>query len=195
MEQFPGHAGLASFERACARLRADANVATRRLFASRRYQRILLALGGWLAQGDCLDGGDGAADVADHAADTLDRCYRRVLKRGRKLKSRSLGRLHRLRIAAKKLRYAAGFFSPLYVRRRAQPMLGALNDLQDVLGAINDCASAPDMIEACARAARGPLRAQARTIIEHWNSAVLEERRRELAAAWEPFERAGRFWR
>jgi CHAD domain-containing protein len=103
--------------------------------------------------------------------------------------------LHRLRIATKKLRYAAGFFSPLYPRRRAQPMAGALNDLQDVLGAINDCASAPQMIEACGRAARGPLRAQARTIIDHWNSAVLEERRRELAGAWDAFEQARRFWR
>jgi CHAD domain-containing protein len=103
--------------------------------------------------------------------------------------------LHRLRIATKKLRYAAGFFSPLYPRRRAQPMAGALNDLQDVLGAINDCASAPQLIEACARAARGPLRTQARAIIDHWNSAVLEERRRELAAAWKAFDRAGRFWR
>jgi CHAD domain-containing protein len=97
--------------------------------------------------------------LRDHAGDTLERCYKRVLKRGRKIKSPNLRRLHRLRIATKKLRYAAGFFSPLYPRRRAQPMARTLNDLQDVLGAINDCASAPQMIEACARAARGPLRA------------------------------------
>lgn len=195
MEQFPAHAGLAAFERACARLRADAAGATQRLFASRRYQRILLAIGGWLAQGHCLDSKESTADVRDHAAETLDRCHRRVLKRGKKLKSRGLRRLHRLRIAAKKLRYAAGFFSPLYPPRRAQPMHAALNDLQDLLGAINDCASAPEMIEACARAARGPLRAQARTIIDHWNSAVLEERRRELAGTWDAFEQARRFWR
>jgi inorganic triphosphatase YgiF len=195
MEQFPGHAGLAAFERAAARLRADTNRTTRRLFASRRYQRILLGLGAWLAQGQCLKDAEGTADVQDHAGDTLERCYKRVLKRGKKIKSPNLRRLHRLRIATKKLRYAAGFFSPLYPRRRAQPMAGTLNDLQDVLGAINDCASAPEMIEACARAARGPLRPQARTIIDHWNSAVLEERRRELAGAWDAFEQARRFWR
>jgi triphosphatase len=195
MEQFPGHAGLASFERACARLRAQANASTGRLFSSRRYQRILLGLGGWLSQGECLDARDGAADVREHAAQTLERCHRRVLKRGKKLKSRGLRGLHRLRIAAKKLRYAAGFFSPLYPPRRTQPMHAALNDLQDLLGAINDCASAPEMIEACARAARGPLRAQARTLIGHWNDAVLEERRRELAGVWDAFEKSSRFWR
>ncbi|HTL26396.1 MAG TPA: CHAD domain-containing protein [Burkholderiales bacterium] len=195
MEQFPGHRGLGSFERACSRLRAEAGVVTRRLFASRRYQSILLGLGGWLAQGHCLDAKDGAADAREHAGDTLERCYKRVLKRAKKMKSLQLRRLHRLRIAAKKLRYAAGFFSPLYPRRRAQPMHAALNDLQDLLGAINDCASAPEMIEACARAARGPQRAQARTIIDHWNSAVLEERRRELSGAWDAFEQAKCFWR
>lgn len=195
MEQFPGHAGLATFERACARLRSEANASTRRLFSSRRYQRILLGLGAWLSQGKCLEAKDGAADVRDHAAETLERCHRRVLKRGKKLKSRGLRRLHKLRIATKKVRYAAGFFSPLYSPRRTRPMQAALNDLQDLLGAINDCASAPDMIEACARAARGPLRAQARTIIGHWNEAVLEERRRELAVAWDAFEKSKRFWR
>ena len=196
LEQFPGHAGLASFERACERLRHEANLAARRIFASRRYQRILLGLGGWLAQGDCLAAADRTADIQAHAADTLERCHRRVLKRGKKkIESPKLRRLHRLRIATKKLRYAAGFFSPLYPGQRSRPMLTALNDLQDVLGAINDCATAPQMIEACARAARGPLRAQARTIIEHWNAAVLEERRRELPGAWKAFGKTGCFWR
>ena len=194
LEQFPGHAGLAALERACARLRKDANRTARRLFASRRYQRILLGLGG-LLQGDCLDATAAAADAREYATQALDRYHRRVLKRGKKIESPKLRRLHRLRIATKKLRYAAGFFSPLYPRGRSEPMLKALNDLQDVLGAINDCASAPALIDACARAARGPLRPQARTIIEHWNSAMLEERCRGLDAVWETFGKTERFWR
>ncbi|MGH8672777.1 MAG: CHAD domain-containing protein, partial [Burkholderiales bacterium] len=106
LEQFPGHAGLAAIERACARLRSDANRAPRRLFASRRYQRILLGLGGWLARGESLAAAAAAADVREHAAQVLDRYHRRVLKRGRKIETSSPRRLHRLRIAAKKLRYA-----------------------------------------------------------------------------------------
>jgi CHAD domain-containing protein len=133
--------------------------------------------------------------VRDHATQVLDRCERRALKRGRRIDSSSLRRLHRLRIATKKLRYAAGFFSPLFARQRARAMLEALNDLQDVLGAINDRATAPALIEEAMRVARGPLRAQARIIVSHWNSAMLEERRRELARAWEAFQRADRFWR
>jgi len=37
---------------------------------------VLLGLGGWLSQGECLDAKDGAADVREHAADTLERCHR-----------------------------------------------------------------------------------------------------------------------
>lgn len=195
LEQFPGHAGLASIARACARLREEASRPPRRLFASRRYQRIVLGMGAWLARPEPLGSGAGEADVRKHAAHVLDRFHRRMLKRGRKIGSSSARRLHKLRIATKKLRYAAGFFSPLFPRARAAPMLKALNDLQDLLGTMNDHATAPALIETATRAARGPLREQARKIIEHWNSVMLEERRRELSAAWKAFESAGRFWR
>ncbi|HEV8096372.1 MAG TPA: CHAD domain-containing protein [Burkholderiales bacterium] len=194
LEQFPGHAGLASIARACARLREDASSAPRRLFASRRYQRIALGMGEWLARPEALAGEAGEEDVRKHAALVLNRFHRRTLKRGKKIESSNARRLHKLRIATKKLRYAAGFFSPLFPGARAAPMLKALNDLQDLLGAMNDHATAPALIETATRTARGPLREQARKIIEHWNSAMLEERRRELSAAWKVFERAKRFW-
>ena len=201
LQQFPGHAGLAAIERACARLRGEAKRSARRLFASRRTQRLLLGLGGWLAQEPWLAaeademGAAWRADVREHATQVLDRYERRALKRGGKLDSSSLRRLHRLRIATKKLRYAAGFFSPLFARQRAAAMLEALNELQNVLGEINDRATAPALIQDAMRVARGPLRAQARIIVSHWNSAMLEERRRELARAWKAFQRAERFWR
>jgi CHAD domain-containing protein len=142
LEQFPGHAGLAALERASARLRKDANRSTRRLFASRRYQRILLGLGG-LLQGDCLDATAAAADAREHAADALDRYHRRVLKRGKKIESRSCAACTGCASRRRSCATRQDSFSPLYPRGRSEPMLKALNDLQDVLGAINDCASAP----------------------------------------------------
>jgi CHAD domain-containing protein len=127
--------------------------------------------------------------------EVLDRYHRRARKLGRAIGSASLPRLHRLRIAVKKLRYAASFFRPLFVRARANPMLEALNGLQDLLGAINDGASAPALIEAASAAARGPLRPQARAIIGHWNAAMLSDRRRALKHAWKAFRGCERFWR
>lgn len=200
-QQFPGHRGLMALERASHRLREAANRAARRALASRREQALLLELGGWLAAAPwCAAGADKAqlawqAPVREHAAQVLERCHRRALKRGRAVGSASLPRLHRLRIAVKKLRYAGGFFGPLFARARAKPMLDALNELQDLLGAINDGACAPGLIEAASAAARGPLRPQARAIIGHWNAALLADRRRALKHAWKVFRRCERFWR
>lgn len=201
MQQFPGHRGLAALERACGRLRQAENRAAQRALASRRYQRLVLSMGGWLSEEPWLAAASGKARRAwqaparDHAVAVLDRYHRRALKRGGGVSRLSLPRLHRLRIATKKLRYASGFFAGLFARKRAKPMLDALNDLQNVLGAINDCSTAPALIDAATRAARGPLRQQARTIVSHWNAAMLEDRRRALKRAWKTFHRCDRFWR
>ncbi|HLE66179.1 MAG TPA: CHAD domain-containing protein [Burkholderiales bacterium] len=201
MQQFPGHRGLAALERACARLRLAANRTAQRALASRRYQLLVLGLGAWLGEEPWLAASWGKErqawelPVRDHAVAVLDRYYRRLLKRGRGLNRLTLRRLHRLRIAAKKLRYAAGFFAPLFSRERSKPMLDALNDLQDVLGEISDCAAAPALIDDATAAARGPLRQQARMIVSHWNAAMLEDRRRKLKHIWRTIHGRERFWR
>jgi inorganic triphosphatase YgiF len=201
VRQFPGHRGLAALERAAARLREQANRAARRVLVSRRYQRFVLEMGGWLARqpwlaaGTAKQGRAWRAPVREHAREVLERCHRRMLKRGRGIGHLSMPRLHRLRIAAKRLRYAVAFFAALFERRHVKPMLAALNELQDVLGAINDRATAPALIDSAYAAARGPLRREARTIVGHWNSAMREERRRALKRAWKAFQGCGRFWR
>lgn len=55
---------------------------------------------------------------------------------------------HEVRIAAKKLRYAAEFFEPLYKGRakRHRRFITAMSGLQDALGSLNDLATAPDML-------------------------------------------------
>ena len=55
-----------------------------------------------------------------------------------------------MRIAAKKLRYAAEFFEPLYKAhaKRHRRFITAMSGLQDELGSLNDLATAPDMLSA-----------------------------------------------
>ncbi len=200
-QQFPGHRGLEALERASVRLRQAANRAARRALRSRSYQRLLLGFAAWLGEAPWLGAEPDEvrqaweAPVREHAVAILDRYHRRLLKRGRGVASLSLPRLHRLRIAAKKFRYAAGFFALLFPRKRVEPMLDALNDLQNVLGAINDCAAAPAMIDAAVAAGRGPLRPQARLFISHWNAAVLAKRRAALKRVWRTLRATERFWR
>ena len=67
---------------------------------------------------------------------------RRVRKAGKHLRELSAGKQHKLRIAAKNLRYAIEFFASLFPAdkntKRRQAALSALKDLQDALGALND---------------------------------------------------------
>jgi CHAD domain-containing protein len=66
-----------------------------------------------------------------------------VVKRGRKLDRLDARGRHRLRIKAKKLRYAAEFFAGTFGRRRRRErLLKRLSALQDDLGAANDAAAA-----------------------------------------------------
>lgn len=198
--QFPAHPGLIAMQRLCRRLRTSARRAARRAASSPNYQRLVLSMGGWLgeepwielASDDLKEGLLAPAKV--HAVVVLDRYHRRVRKRGRRFAQLDLPGLHRLRIAVKRLRYAVGFFAPLFARRRVRPMQDALNDMQDVLGGINDCATAPALIDAAARAARRDSRKQARAILVGWNAVSLDEHRRDLKRVWKDFQGCDPFW-
>lgn len=78
------------------------------------------------------------------AAHILDRQLKRVTKRGRAAKGDAgpgEAALHRLRIALKKLRYAAEFFAPLYPARKVKAYLKQVRALQEHLGDLNDIAN------------------------------------------------------
>ena len=80
-------------------------------------------------------------DARAFAAATLERRHRRVAKSLRHLAGRSTAELHALRIAAKKLRYAAEFFGPMFEAAAARRYAKALAALQGALGSINDAAT------------------------------------------------------
>ncbi len=73
------------------------------------------------------------------ADERITKAYQRVLRRGRDLGAESPPEaLHRLRIAAKKLRYLLEFFRSLYRAESIDPRITELKGLQDVLGELND---------------------------------------------------------
>ena len=77
------------------------------------------------------------------------------MKRGAQVRDRSIPtRLHRLRIAIKKLRYAADFLRPAFASAAAKPYIEATVRLQGALGAMNDRAVARHMLADLATAAR-----------------------------------------
>ncbi|MEL6060367.1 MULTISPECIES: CYTH and CHAD domain-containing protein [unclassified Methylobacterium] len=121
---------------------------------SPQWRSLIIDFAGWVETGAWAAQPAAAEPGRDLAARVLDAARGRLKKRGRGLKHLDPHTRHRARIAAKKLRYGAEFFSGLYhkkkARRRQEKFGDALSDLQDHLGALNDLETARSMTESLA---------------------------------------------
>lgn len=123
--------------------------------SSPRYARLILGFTRWLQACGWRDAMSTqeqnylTARVTKFARNMLAYDQRRLLQRGRKLRGAgaSPSARHRVRIAAKKTRYATEFFQSLYSARRLRPYLAALSTLQDELGWLNDAAVADRLLK------------------------------------------------
>lgn len=125
----------------------------------------------------------------------LESRHAKVLRRGRALGKLDEERLHRLRIAIKKLRYAATYLAPAFASADAKPYIDVTVRLQGALGALNDRAAARQMLADLATAAR-PTEDIARPlkVLARQAASGGKRRRRRLERAWKEFRKAGRFW-
>jgi inorganic triphosphatase YgiF len=111
-----------------------------------RYARLMLRLIAWLHGARWRQDAAPelqkalAAPVKDFARRVLKEGKRRMARRARKLAAADAPARHRLRIAAKRMRYATEFFASLYPPRHVRPFVRALSSLQDTLGHLNDAA-------------------------------------------------------
>jgi triphosphatase len=208
-QRFAGAEGLASFRARAARVRRAHDAAAREAVSSPRYTELLLALGAAFARDDlpafALNAapaatGEGEAaprldsPVGTFAAFLIDRRHRRIRKRGRHVPEAPPEERHRVRIAAKKLRYAAEFFASLYPAKRVTRYVDALEDLQDILGALNDAAVVDRLL---AEVAAGGGRSTAPGIdglVRGWVAAVAQHELARFRRAWDEFEAAKPFW-
>jgi inorganic triphosphatase YgiF len=111
---------------------------------SPRYRSLLLDTLQWLEIGNWAKHPRvyGHRPIERFAADILARRTKRTMKKAKKIRQLDTQQRHKLRIAAKKLRYASDFFGHLFAGRTPKKRLAGfkarLTDLQDCLGALND---------------------------------------------------------
>lgn len=129
--------------------RGRALASAQSLLAAEPFQRLLLEFAAWLEGGDWLNrkGETGANQpLVPFAARILSRQRRKVRHVGKRLANLPDKGRHRLRIDAKKLRYATSFFASLFTdngtARDRDSFAEALRQLQDSLGELNDIAVA-----------------------------------------------------
>ena len=118
---------------------------------SARFGVLMIEAGAW------IDAGDWSQDPAPETAALRERpigavapelladSLKKVVKRGRKLETLDPEARHRLRLRAKRLRYATAFFADLYkdeAPKAYRRFNKAIQRLQDALGAQTDLAAA-----------------------------------------------------
>ena len=106
---------------------------------SARYRRLLIELVEWIETLRARPGDD--RTIPAYAAQLLDRRIGKARKQGERLGELAPEQRHKLRIKAKKIRYAIDFFKSLY-RERDQDELAELSSrlkrIQSALGSLND---------------------------------------------------------
>ncbi len=170
---------------------------------STRYSRLMRDLTSWMhdLQSQRTPGETMCRSVEErldrHASKIFSRRHRRLLRRGARLENASPEERHRVRIAAKNLRYAIEFFQSLHAGQRARRWLPSLTALQDAFGLLNDAAIADRLLQELgerepkyadgASFARGFLSAEAlqqtEALVEFWRSFCAADPARTLRGA------------
>jgi triphosphatase len=121
----------------------------------------------------------------------LDELDAQVRKRGRRANGEYDARTHKLRIALKKLRYAAEFFAPLYGRKRTSRYIRSIKRLLDELGAANDAHGVSDVLALLGQEAELNF---AKGAITGWYAARSKRLARRAMRSWRRFKHLTPFW-
>ena len=140
-------AGLELLQRAIAKKAGNNRRRAAAAVLSPRYSQCVLALQGWATSLAYLESAALLVPLAGFAQSVIKRRHARLLKRGKKLRDADPPLRHRVRIAAKKMRYATEFFQAFYPSRKVQGYVEALSALQEALGSLNDMAVADGLLQ------------------------------------------------
>jgi len=169
-QQEIGPNARALLDRARQRRDAARSVAAAGL-ASVRYAQLVLRLHAWT-----LTPPPHGRTLAQLARRKLRKASARLLAAARFFAALSPPRRHRVRILAKRLRYALDFLAVALPKSTTERYVAALSELQDVLGELNDAAVARSALRKITRSS------STREIAEGWLSVREQVKAREAEA-------------
>jgi CHAD domain-containing protein len=202
-EVAPNRAGIAELRGLLDATRAQSWEACVELAGSDEFARFLLDLAA-AAETRIWRQGAGPEQIAafmqpavELARGALAKRAGNARKKAKHLASLSNEQRHRLRIALKKLRYAAEFFAPLFPAKDVSQYLKKLADAQDVFGALNDAATATsilDKILITVPPEEGKNLREGAAFVEGWHLARIEPAWADAKARWKRLAKSEPFW-
>ncbi len=188
------HPGLLQLGAKADTARLHAYDEVRAALNSQRYHHLLLALGDWLENDRWHHAGSAEMRALDIARNMLAKRHKQLHRHGERLAEMLPEERHATRIAAKKLRYAAEFFTGLYPDTKASDYLRALAVIQNILGELNDIAVTEDLIRKLI--GNRPSRAldESLQLFTGWNASNAMHGLASMEKAWKQFARQKPFW-
>jgi CHAD domain-containing protein len=133
------------------------------------------------------------APPQDFAALILGKRWGSLLEAGAEIETLPAEALHELRLDAKRLRYAAEVFAPVFPKKAARRFQRRLAALQEELGRSNDAAVARSLVQSLARE-NDEARAWAIGVAEGWCLARSMADHDGVLKAWKKLSAKESFW-
>ena len=187
---------LSALRRAAEAKRDAAYHALRRELEGAAFRRLafdgvsLLLRRPWRSEADAADVEALDAPPAAFAGSILDKRWRKLRDRGEGIAGHSPEALHAVRLEAKRLRYAAELFAPLWGGKAARRFLKRLAALQEALGTVNDAA----VVGALLAELDGAAPAWAAGAVEGFAAARARPARGKALSRWKDVVRTKAFW-
>ncbi len=143
-----------------------------------------------IATADAADATEPPAPLGDFAAQVLGKRYKRLAKIDDQLSDLEPATLHAIRLHAKRLRYTAEIFAPIYPGKPTHRFLHRLSRLQGRLGALNDAAVSEQLMAQLSNGNHG----FATGLVLGFIGAHSRKQRRQIDQAWTRFHRQAPFW-
>lgn len=194
---FKHHKGLQMLLDKAITAQSEAYSEVRKALSSQRYHCLLLTLAAWLENERWQENTRSAKNyqVFDIASANLSRCYKRLLQRGEHLDHTNSEEHHATRIAAKRLRYAAEFFSSLYASKKSRVFIRNLSQLQERLGVLNDITTTENLLVKIVGLQPSRALDEARHILSGWNACSAINYLTHMSDDWQIFTTKKPFWR
>lgn len=194
----PDEVRLPRLLRAAERRRQACHVELRTFLQGSAFRRLgielawLAAARSWQAELDPAAQDVLRGAVAPFAAEVLHRRLRKLLGAADGMEALALAALHGVRLRAKRLRYAAEVFAPVWPGKPQRRFIERLSRLQQRLGELNDAMVAGALMAALDGTSRR--HAYAAGLVQGFTAACAGASRGGVIRSWEKFRRQEPFW-
>jgi inorganic triphosphatase YgiF len=186
--------GFAELEQVLSAHRMEKRDEVRALLKGADWRALQLELGIWPQTLD--DNRLLHSPISDWAPQALERAWKKVAKKGRRIEELDVSERHELRKALKNLRYSIEYFGSLYPARKVSPFIRQVKCSQDIFGYLNDAATATKVVSIARirSTATAPCREAAGYVLG-WHTAHAEASWKNAQVECNKLRDQDKFWR